>query len=130
VTDEQLLQAQTAREDRVLLAEIDARLDVLLSAADVGPDARAHLRALLQHYAKEPHPFRACVKDNLKRFGPGRTERVCATLKDMIRGTTRWRHGSEGVVASGAPEISEEVAQLVLSLPDDALERIVMEVAR
>ena len=132
MSDAQLLQAQQDRDDRVLLAEIDSRLDVLLSAKDVGPEARSHLRALLAHYAKNPHPFRACVKDNMKRFGPGSTERVCATLKDMIRGTTRWRHGADAraVTASDAPEISEEVAQLILSVPDDALDKIVMEVAR
>jgi hypothetical protein len=33
------------------------------------------------------------VKDNMKRFGPGRTEAVCAALKDTIKGTTKWRKG-------------------------------------
>jgi len=127
VTDAQLLLAQQAREDLLLEEEIDKRLDLLFSAKDVGPDARAHLRGILKHYAKDPHPFRACVKDNMKRFGPGRTERVCATLKDIIRGTTKWRNHHDGVAAS---EIPEEVEQLLLSIPEDALERIVMEVAR
>lgn len=31
-----------------------------------------------------------CVRDNRKRFGP-RAEAVCAVLKDIIRGTTKWR---------------------------------------
>ena len=121
--------ARQEREDRLLLADIDQRLDVLLSHADVSPQARGHLRKLLAHYAKSPHPFRACVRDNMKRFGPGRTERVCATVKDMIRGTHKWRSG-DGIAASDAPEITEEVEALVLSLPDDALDKIVMEVAR
>ena len=75
---------------------------VTKSAKDVGPEARAKLKGLLQHYAKKKHPFTACVRDNRKRFGPG-AEAVCATLKDIIRGTTYWRgnpekdHGSAGL---------------------------------
>jgi len=127
MTDTALLAAQRARQEVLLSAEIERRLDVLLSAKTVGPEARAQLRELLKHYAKSPHPFRACVRDNMKRFGPGRTEKVCATLKDMIRGTTRWRN-SDGVAAS-APEISEDVETLLLSIPDDELERLVLEVS-
>lgn len=124
---EDLRLAQQEREDRVLLAEIDARLDVLLSHADVSPQARNQLRQLLKHYAKNPHPFRACVRDNMKRFGPGRTERICATVKDMIRGTHKWRDGGGGIAAS-APEIGEEATKILLSLPDDELDKIVLRV--
>ena len=124
--DEQVLLAQQNREDRLLEEEIDRRLDVYLSSADVGPDARAHLRGILKHYAKSPHPFRACVRDNMKRFGPGRTEKVCATLKDMIRGTTRWRHGNEGVAAA---QLDEDMEKILLAIPDDALDMIVTEVS-
>jgi len=60
------------------------------NAAQVGPDARWKLRGILRHYAKKPHPFAACVRDNRKRFGP-RAEAVCAVVKDLIRGTTHWR---------------------------------------
>lgn len=69
----------------------------------VGPEARNRLKGILKHYAKMPHPFTACVRDNRKRFGE-RTEAVCAVLKDIIRGTTKWRghnnptdHGSAGI---------------------------------
>lgn len=130
MTDASLLLAQQEREDRVLTREIDGRLDVLLSHADVSPEARGHLRELLKHYAKMPHPFRACVKDNTKRFGPGRVERVCAVLKDIIRGTTHWRghpgedHGSPGAVAASdsAPLLDESTEKLLLAIPDDRLE--------
>jgi hypothetical protein len=128
MTDSALRAAQQTRQEVLLSAEIDRRLDVLLSARTVGPEARSQLRELLKHYAKSPHPFRACVRDNMKRFGPGRTERVCATLKDIIRGTTRWRN-SDGVAAS-APEVSEDLETLLLSIPDDELEKLVLEVAR
>lgn len=122
--DAVLLSAQQAREDTLLSEEIDRRLDVLLSHQDVSPEARGHLRKLLKHYAQEPHPFRSCVRDNMKRFGPGRTEKVCATVKDMIRGTHTWR----SVEASDLPEIDTEIESILLSIPDDALDKIVMEV--
>jgi hypothetical protein len=127
VTDSLTLsEAQAARADLLLSEEIDRRLDVLLSAKDVGPEAREHLSGILKHYAKEAKPFTACVKDNMKRFGPGRTERVCATLKDIIRGTTRWRNHHEGVAASDA-EFTEEMEQILLSIPEGALENLVLE---
>lgn len=56
----------------------------------VTPRERAKLAPLLKHYAKSPHPFTKCVRENRKRFGP-RTEQVCAVVKDLIRGTTKWR---------------------------------------
>lgn len=59
--------------------------------------ARGPLRNLIAFYMKKPHPFRACVRDNTKRFGRERAERVCATLKDLGRGTTKWRQGNQGI---------------------------------
>lgn len=138
MTDSVLLAAQAAREDLLLSEEIDRRLDLLLAdvsnADTVGPDARNKLKGILQHYAKDPHPFRACVKDNMKRFGPGRTEAVCATLKDIIRGTTKWRghpeldHGSAGLAASDLWD--EDVETLLMAIDGDKLERLLLEVAR
>lgn len=142
MSDSELLAAQTAREDRLLDQVIDRNLELVFSlatsavphpgvsqASTVGPDARHKLRFLLRFYAKKQHPFTSCVNDNLKRFGPGRTEAVCATLKDVIRGTTHWRghpeldHGAPGAIAaSDAPEFPEEVADFLLSLPESKLE--------
>jgi hypothetical protein len=59
--------------------------------------ARGPLRHLIAYYMKKPHPFTACVRDNTKRFGPERANRVCATLKDLGTGTTKWRHGNKGI---------------------------------
>ena len=56
-----------------------------VSAADL-----KKLRPLVKFYAKKAHPFRACVNDNRKRFGP-LTEKYCAIIKDLIKGTTKWR---------------------------------------
>lgn len=123
--------AQQARDDVLLNDFLDEQLTVLFSSKTVGPEARRKLRGLLAYYAKKPHPFRACVKDNMKRFGPGRTEAVCATLKDIIRGTTKWRHGKDsGAVSlsdSPVPEFDQETYDLLLSISDEDLERIVGE---
>lgn len=126
----ELQKARERREDRKLDAVIEDAVGFLFSEADtVGPHQRHQLRGLLRYYAKQPHPFRACVKDNTKRFGPGRVEKVCATLKDIIRGTTHWRghperdHGSPGVTASdeAPPEIDEDLATILLSVEEDKL---------
>jgi hypothetical protein len=83
-----LADAQAARIARVS----EPRVDVWLAEIK-DPVAKRKLKGILAKYRKSPHPFRACVKDNLKRFGPGRTEAVCATLKDTIEHTTKWRKG-------------------------------------
>lgn len=126
MTDDQVLLAQRQREDALLEDFIDARLALIFSEADtVGPDARRKLSGILKHYAKNPHPFRACVRDNMKRFGPGRTERVCAVLKDIIRGTTHWRHGPDSGAAGLA--LDEETEKILLSIPDEKLDMLMLE---
>lgn len=81
--------------------EIEDYLSVALSAKTVTPDERKHLAPLLKFYAKKPHPFTACVKDNRKRFGP-KTEAYCAVLKDLIVGNTKWRHGGNHTAKGAA----------------------------
>lgn len=125
IADPEVKAAQAAREERLLNDFIDERLDVLLSHEDVSPRERTMLRNLLKHYAKMAHPFRACVRDNMKRFGPGRTEKICATIKDMIAGTHRWR----SVETSDAPDLSERMEEILMAIDDDDLEMIVMEAA-
>jgi hypothetical protein len=130
-----LEEARRAREDRLLDEAIDKSLGMLFSEADtVGPHQRHQLRGLLRYYAKQAHPFRQCVRDNMKRFGPGRTESVCATLKDIIRGTTHWRghpeldHGSPGAVAASAPELGDELVAVLLAIPDEKINGLEMAV--
>lgn len=142
MADAQLIAARQARENRLLDAAIDRRLEMLFAstsgvseAATVGPGARHKLRFLLRYYAKKDKPFTACVHDNMKRFGPNRTERVCATLKDVIRGTTHWRghpeldHGAPGAVAASDDESTlnyvfsdPKVSEFLLSLSEEHLE--------
>lgn len=128
---------------------IDKAIDLILDEwggkpgtnfKQVGPDARRRLRGLLNYYAKKPHPFRACVRDNRKRFGPN-AERVCAVLKDLIRGTTKWRGkknmsemgtfssfaASEDVEATlidEAPVIDDELASILLEMDDDVMAQV------
>lgn len=113
--------AQQRRELKLLDGRIDGQLSIALGHKNVSPSDRKKLKGLLQHYAKKRHPFTACVRDNTKRFGKDGAERVCATLKDVIRGTTKWRgterrkHGNMAF---------DEMAQLLLSIPDDELTAI------
>lgn len=113
-----------AEFDRQLDDAFGRKLDELLADADsVTPEDKRKLRGILRHYAKQRHPFRACVRDNTKRFGKEGAERVCATLKDVIRGTTRWRGennrndrgaaGIAGLSEPDAPSIDDGVAALI-----------------
>lgn len=71
------------------------------------------LKGLLKYYAKKPHPFTACVKDNRKRFG-AHTEQYCAVLKDLIVGNTKWRKGGSKT-AKGA-KLSQEALNEMFAL--------------
>jgi HK97 family phage prohead protease len=73
-----------------LQAAADFDLD-LKGAGDVGPHAREKLRALIRYYMTKAHPWAECVRDNSRRFGPEGAKKVCAVLKDLGEGTTRWR---------------------------------------
>lgn len=145
MTDLELLAAQQRREDILLDSAIDRRLELMFAkeehpgvsqANTVGPHARHQLRHLLKYYAKKDHPFTECVKDNMKRFGPNRTEKVCATLKDIIRGTTHWRghpeldHGDPGAIAASdrPPAIGDELAVFLENISESDLEILFADV--
>jgi hypothetical protein len=143
VTDALLLAAQASREEALIDQAIDRRLELIFArdehpgvsqANTVGPHARHQLKGLLRYYGKDSHPFTSCVNDNMKRFGPNRTEKVCATLKDIIRGTTHWRghpeldHGEPGAIAASAPEIGEELAVWLANVSESDLEILFSDV--
>lgn len=81
--------------------DLDEYIDAILQlgAKDVGPADRAKLKGLLAYYRKKQHPYTSCVRDNTKRFGPEGAARVCATLKDIMTGTTKWRKGGKKKLA-------------------------------
>lgn len=92
------MSTQYSEEVELTDEDIDEYLEIAFAAtgfskgtANVSPADLKKLRPLLRFYAKKPHPFRACVKDNQKRFGP-LTDKYCAVLKDLIVGNTKWRN--------------------------------------
>lgn len=98
--------ASEKRNDEILFSELDNRIDLLLSnyqKVDANPRSMGYLRFLLRHYGRMAHPWRACYKDNLKRFGE-KTPALCGVLKDSIRQTTYWR-GKEG--HSKVPDVGD-----------------------
>jgi hypothetical protein len=60
--------------------------------ADVSPSDREKLKYLIAHYMKQPHPFTACFKDQVRHgLSPKHAAARCAVLKDLGKGTTSWR---------------------------------------
>lgn len=138
--DTALEKAFSEKIDLILEAE-QKRIELIGASAQTGgaikqyqtvsPEAKRKLMGILKHYAKMQHPFAACVRDNRKRFGP-RAEAVCAVLKDIIRGTTKWR-GHNNPKDKGSPGLSsyqpiddgllldEETASLVDRLSEQDL---------
>lgn len=107
---------------------IDAWLEEKLAgmAAPISAPAKLKLRGVLKKYAKDPYPFRACVKDNMARFGPGRTEAFCATLKDTIKGQNNLRKGSS-VKASDDLTIDGDMLLAIDYISEIDLQEIFLE---
>jgi hypothetical protein len=121
-----LEQAREERFDREIDAMIAERIKEAKLAAPISPAAKVKLRQILKKYAKEAHPFRACVKDNMKRFGPGRTEALCATLKDTIKGRKDWR--GKAMTSEVDAVIDGDVILALDAISDIDLQEIFLEV--
>lgn len=98
--------------------------------ADVSPEDRKKLAGLLKYYAKKPHPFTACRRDQMKHGLPEEhANRRCAVIKDLIEGNTHWRNGggkkhlSEEEQAGYALDIPEEFATWLSETDADAVLR-------
>lgn len=122
---------EQAREER-LDREIDKMIADKIKAngvslESVGPAARVKLRGILKKYAKSAHPFRECVRDNMSRFGPGRTEAICASLKDTIRGTTKWRKGGAHTSEDDGLTIDADVLLALDAVTEIDLQEILLE---
>jgi Putative phage serine protease XkdF len=73
--------------------------------ANVSVKDRAKLKGLLAHYGGKAKPFTACKADQIKHgLSEDHANRRCAVLKDLIRGTTRWRSTGK---AEGDPDSAE-----------------------
>ena len=62
----------------------------------VSPASRKKLSSILSWARKQPHPFTACMhsKELSARVpDPTRRKKICAVMKDMALGTTKWRKG-------------------------------------
>ena len=62
--------------------------------ANVSASDRKKLSPLILHYMKMAHPFTACYRDQIKHgLSPDHAARRCAVIKDLGKGTTKWRKG-------------------------------------
>jgi hypothetical protein len=122
-TRQQTLEERLDREIDKMIAD---KLKAANLAAPISPHARVKLRGILKKYARSAHPFRECVRDNMKRFGPGRTEAVCATLKATIKGAGRKVGASEN---SGADDLAIDADVLLAldAISDYDLQEIFLE---
>lgn len=141
---------QPAQESRVRRGELlaDAQIELVLnrvglseerclelSNADrVGPDARKHLKGILNHYRKMAHPWTACVRDNTKRFGEEGAKKVCSVLTDLEKGTTKWRkgggkkmHASDDTAVLECPILDDDVVVLLKEVDTNALAELLAE---
>lgn len=93
--------------------------------ADVTPADRKKLAGLLKHYAKKAHPFGACKRDQMKH---GLTEdhanRRCAVLKDLIKGTTKWRKGGSKSKSDMSYVEFAEVEEVGAALTEEFLDEL------
>jgi hypothetical protein len=122
-TRQQTLEERLDREIDKMIAD---KLKAANLAAPISPHARVKLRGILKKYAKSAHPFRECVKDNMSRFGPGRTEALCATLKDVIKGNKNWRNGGANTSESDLV-IDADVLLALDAISDYDLQEIFLE---
>lgn len=113
--------------DDELDAWIDEKTKGVKLAAPIGAHAKVKLRNILKYYAKKDHPFRDCVKDNRSRFGPGRVEAVCATLKDTIKGNKSWRSSGGHKMSDGDLAIDGDVLMLLDAVSERDLQEIFLE---
>ena len=64
--------------------------------ANVSAKDKLKLAGLIKHYMKMPHPFTACVRDQLKHgLAQDHANRRCAVIKDLGTGSTKWREGNQ-----------------------------------
>lgn len=108
--------AAQARIERAIDDKIDAFLESSLKtvglADKVSTKAKTKLRGVLKKYAKETNPFKACVVDQTKQFGPGRAEAVCASIKDTIK-TSKGFPSSKGAKVNASDDSSIDGEMLV-----------------
>lgn len=120
--------AAQARIDRAIDDKIDAFLADKLKGTTVSTKAKVKLRGVLKKYAKEKDPFKACVRDQAKSFGPGRAEAVCASIKTTIKsGSKNWGASSAAKVEASELSIDGEVLVALDALSEVDLQGVFMD---
>lgn len=98
--------------------------------ANVSASDLKKLSPLMRFYGKNPHPFTACVNDNTKRWGLDLAKKRCAVLKDLIRGTTKWRNQEEEQAAREAyDEAVVRIGELAEILGSEFVAEVALEEA-
>lgn len=96
--------------------------------ANVGPGDLRKLAPLMRHYAANPHPFSACKRDQLKHgLSEDHANRRCAVLKDLIKGTTKWRGKEEEDAALEAVEEAEDRLVAIAEVVGESTVAILVE---
>lgn len=124
--------ARIRRDERALDFAIDEHVDARLRELKlaVTPTAKFKLGAVLKRYAKDPEPFKSCVRDNTKHLGPGRVEVICGALKDQIRktgATPKTTSKAPAVGMSDAPLIDADVLLALDAVSEVDLQEIMLE---
>lgn len=106
-----LAKARRRRKQNALYAAMERSVEVALAQADVSPSDKKKLHGILKWMAKSPHPFTKCYKALLAHgWSEDRAKKTCATLKDVVRGTTKWRKGKSFDVGVSPAALSEVAA--------------------
>jgi hypothetical protein len=122
-----LAEARARRSKAMLFESIDEALPTLFRDVQVEEAKLQQLREVIWHYDSKPDPFAACVRDFMEEFGPGKTERICGTLADLIRAYGR----GEPITMSddqSLPELTPDFAEFLLSIDRESIDRFQREV--
>ncbi len=91
-----------------MYSALDKAVDVALTQADVSPEDKKKLKGILKWMAKSPHPFTKCKKALLAHgWSEERANKTCAVLKDVQRGTTKWRKGAKMSISASNEDLAE-----------------------
>jgi hypothetical protein len=115
-------------EKEMLFESIESALPELFRHVEAEEEKKDQLRRVIWYFDEFSDPFAQCVKEYIEELGPGTTERVCGTLADLIRAYGR----GERIALSGdtqPPEIDQEFAEFLLSIPREAIDKFQLEVA-
>lgn len=123
-------QSRHTRGDELL----ERKINEVLTHLAVSPSDKKKLAPLLKHYGKMAHPFRSCVRDQIKHgLSRDMANRRCARLKDLIKGTTKWRGKGNKMSADDqefvrlAADLSPTALAVIDQVDDQLLAALIQE---